>query len=256
MSYGAAMMLRLLRTWSAKAHLFKFVYLGNSKAFYARTLKFPECALDDNNIASHFEPYQGLAEFWQGYADSNHLNYGGFVAGVAKARQIEFFSALDLACGTGTQTAYLANFIPEVVGLDASEPMLEQARRCCPGRPGVRFVRGDFRDFRLGQAFDAIVCGFNSLNYVADIDELRRVFQSVARHLTPDGIFVFDTITRSGMLQLSGLFYHVEADGKRFAIHFEYAERESIEKATVLMPTGIETHVRIPIDPQDVKKGF
>src|SRR5262249_8526045 len=156
-------------------------------------------------------------------------------------------SILDLACGTGTLTMRLAEIAPEVIGLDASESMLIQARARCSTLSGVQFRRGDFCSFQLGRQFDAVVCAFNSLNYLTDIGELVAVFRSVALHLRPGGLFVFDSFTRKGMLSLSGLYLHTEVNGRRFAMRFDYDPRLRKERALVLLPAGIETHWRIPI---------
>ena len=130
--------------------------------------------------------------------------------------------------------------------------MLAQARRRYSNWPGVRFIHDDFRSFHLDQPFDAVVCAGNSLNYVADNRELSAVLASVARHLKANGLFVFDTYTHEGMQYLSGQYLHADVDGRRFAISFHYDPRQRREKSLLLMPMGIETHRRIPIDPKDV----
>ncbi|MEV0620593.1 class I SAM-dependent methyltransferase [Nonomuraea sp. NPDC050404] len=48
--------------------------------------------------------------------------------------------ALDFGCGAGRLTNALARHFPEVVGVDISEPMLEQARRLDRSGGRVRFV--------------------------------------------------------------------------------------------------------------------
>jgi SAM-dependent methyltransferase len=105
----------------------------------------------------------------------------------------------------------------------------------------------------LGRRFEAAVCSFNSLNYVGDLGELGAVFRSVADHLRPGGLFVFDTHTCAAMDRVSGMYLHAEAEGKRFAIHFDYDWRRLREKAVVLLRSGVEIHWRIPIDPTDVE---
>ena len=49
--------------------------------------------------------------------------------------------ALDIACGTGRYSRWLANRLgpDQVTGLDLSQPMLRRAGR---DAPGIRFVRG------------------------------------------------------------------------------------------------------------------
>lgn len=123
--------------------------------------------------------------------------------------------ALDLACGTGTLALMLADDGWDVLGLDASEAMLEQARAKAanldtPGR--AVFVRGDMRvDVTAGERpatsdadgyaqpsnmFDLATCVYDSLNYLLAEADLAACFAAVAKVLVPGGLFVLDLNTR------------------------------------------------------------
>ena len=247
------MLYRYWQTWRAKVHLFDTRNQRPSTAFYATKLCFPECEPDRGDTSRHFQPYEGLADIWHPYAGTIHPDYPAFIAKLAKVRKLEVQSILDLACGTGTMTARLASIAPQVVGIDLSEPMLVKARSQRCSLPGVTFVRGDIRSSHLGQQFEVVVCACNSLNYLTDIAELGSVFQNVAEHLRPGGLFVFDTITELGMRVMSGYYLHITFDETRFAMHFEYDPKSRTERAEILLPSGSENHVQIPIDPSDVK---
>lgn len=60
---------------------------------------------------------------------------------------------LDLGCGTGHLTAQIALSGAEVVGLDRSPEMIEQARKAYPD---LKFVVGDGAEFELPEPFDAV----------------------------------------------------------------------------------------------------
>src|SRR4029079_10816167 len=60
---------------------------------------------------------------------------------------------LDLGCGTGALTAQIAAAGAEVVGIDSSPQMVEQARRSFPN---LRFETGDARTFAIDGTFDAV----------------------------------------------------------------------------------------------------
>ncbi|HWB09634.1 MAG TPA: methyltransferase domain-containing protein [Pirellulales bacterium] len=60
---------------------------------------------------------------------------------------------LDLGCGTGHLTAKIADAGADVLGIDASSAMVEQARR---NFPGVSFEVADARGFRPDRPFDAV----------------------------------------------------------------------------------------------------
>jgi len=101
---------------------------------------------------------------------------------------------LEIGCGSGVDTAWLAGRGGRVVAADPSAAMLEQARaRVAAARTGraVRFVRCGLEsvDRHLGSCrFDAIVSNFGALNCVPRLDALGRL---AAARLDPGGrVFV------------------------------------------------------------------
>ena len=242
------------RNWRAKVSLLAPYLRVRPETFFAREQRYtvsPQSALADWPV---LPPYEALADIWHAYSCNSQPNYSCFLQSVARRRGVVLRSILDLACGTGTLTERLARLAPEVVGLDASEPMLIQARSHCSGLPGVHFARADFREFNLDQQFDAVVCAYNSLNYLANPAELSKVLQCVARHLRPGGVFIFDTTTMRGMQGSNTLYYHAEGEGRRLVMHFRYDSRQRKQTVAVSLPSGMEMHRRIPIDPEDVAK--
>jgi SAM-dependent methyltransferase len=100
---------------------------------------------------------------------------------------------LELACGTGRLTVPLAESGVSVVGLDRSSTMLETAgARAKANGAEVEFVQGDMRTFDLGRTFSLIFVTSNSLLHLTSTADLLATFESVRRHLMPDGIFAFD----------------------------------------------------------------
>ncbi len=151
-------------------------------------------------------------------------------------------------------TKSLARVTGEVVGVDASETMLSQARARFADSPHIRYVCGDFRSFAVDRQFGAVVCGFNSINYLGSMAELKAMFHHVAKHLLPGGCFVFDSMTEYGMLLSSGLYLHVQTSRKRFVMRFEYDRAQRKQTVVIQVPEGTEIHRRVPIDPRDVKE--
>jgi hypothetical protein len=54
------------------------------------------------------------------------------------------------------------------------------------------------------------------------------------------------------MRVLSGYFLHVEVGRRRFVLRFSYDAERRKEESQVILPTGVEMHRRIPLDPIDV----
>jgi SAM-dependent methyltransferase len=115
-------------------------------------------------------------------------------------RRIERFASpprrwLDVGCGTGRHLAHLQTRGLSVEGVDASAAMIARARRA---HPQVPFHVGTAQDFRLDPGRDVISLLFHVMSYQLTDDSLRRALSTVAAHLDPEGVLVFD-------------FWHAEA---------------------------------------------
>src|SRR5436305_961907 len=89
--------------------------------------------------------------------------------------------ALDVGCGTGHHLADLVRRGFEVVGVDGSSPMLEEARRA---NPGVELIEADVDALPFDDgSFDVVLC-IEVLRYIADP---QRCIAEVARVLRPGG---------------------------------------------------------------------
>jgi cyclopropane fatty-acyl-phospholipid synthase-like methyltransferase len=108
-------------------------------------------------------------------------------------------SLLEVACGTGEILLPLSKKY-EVAGLDASGPMLLQARQKLPN---VRLYRKDMRRFKVSRLFDIVICVFDSINHLLKFSEWKSLFTQIRRHLTADGIFLFDINTRERLTSLA-----------------------------------------------------
>ena len=99
--------------------------------------------------------------------------------------------ALDLACGTGAGVAYLGSrgFTP--VGVDLEPEMIRVARQRLPH---AELHVADLRQLPELGCFQAVICCFDSINYLLDADEWRALFRNVYDRLEPGGQFVFDVL--------------------------------------------------------------
>src|SRR5262249_30753086 len=96
--------------------------------------------------------------------------------------------ALDAACGTGRHARRLAELGHEVVGVDATDAMLEEARKKAPA---ADFRQGDLFDLPLETAtFDLAVCAL-ALDHAG---ELRRPLTELTRVVRPGGKVIVSDI--------------------------------------------------------------
>lgn len=100
---------------------------------------------------------------------------------------------LDVACGTGRHAREFARLGYEVVGVDHSESMLEQARSESIKRgANVEFIQRDMRNLEFIEQFDAVTCLFDSIGYVRTNDNLQQVFTSLNRALRAHGLLILE----------------------------------------------------------------
>ena len=97
---------------------------------------------------------------------------------------------VDLACGTGRHSIYLASLGYFTVALDCSREALEQCRISASSHNvKLHAVAADLQQFRFGpRSVDALVC-FNYLN--------RELAQNMVDALRKGGILIFKTFNRN-----------------------------------------------------------
>ena len=121
--------------------------------------------------------------------DEAESNRGDFAFCRSLAAQAE--SVLDLGCGTGELTASLAPG-RRVTGADPAAAMLDVARNR-PGGDKVRWVEADARNLSIGETFDLIVLTGHAFQVFLTDQDAAAVLATIARHLSPNGRFIFDT---------------------------------------------------------------
>lgn len=105
-------------------------------------------------------------------------------------------NALDLGCGRGELSFQLALSGATVTAVDYSAAAIELARSCFKDqdaalRDRVVFICGDVTRLNLGRKFDLAIAG-DVIEHLGPI-EVSTLFETVARHLKEDGIFVVHT---------------------------------------------------------------
>ncbi|MEA2428098.1 MAG: hypothetical protein QOF37_1726 [Thermoleophilaceae bacterium] len=110
-------------------------------------------------------------------------------------------SILDLGCGTGGHAIPLARRGYEVVGVDLSAEMLEQARRkAADAGVALTVEQGDARTADVGRTFDAVLVMFAVIGYQLTNDDVRALLATARRHLRPGGVLVFDAWHGPGVI--------------------------------------------------------
>ena len=134
---------------------------------------------------ARYDEFAEWYEQWAGDGPPLIAAHSGLLPDVTGAR------VLDIACGQGRMSRYLARLGADVVGVDISAAMLDKARAIGPDE--IAYVRGDVaRDpgWRDGRPFDGCTCDLALM----DIDELAGTLSTVTTVLRPGGWFVASVV--------------------------------------------------------------
>lgn len=127
------------------------------------------------------------------YDDINYKEISGFILEKYQKYSTNKSLYLDLACGTGNVSVYLAKEFKEVFLVDISEEMLmEASNKLRKEKISFKILLQDMTQLNLNRKFDLITCVLDSTNYILDKSDLRNYFKSVYDHLNNEAIFVFD----------------------------------------------------------------
>lgn len=147
----------------------------------------PADASPDSTADLVGDPFAAVAPFYD-------LDMSGYEDDVTLYRQLAGTAdgaVLELGCGTGRVALALADDGVEVVGVDISEAMLAIARARA-GASAPEWIHGDLLDLDLGRQFPVVLVPLGGLQHMEELDDLTDAFETIARHLAPDGIAVVD----------------------------------------------------------------
>ncbi len=136
-------------------------------------------------------------------------------------------SLLEVACGTGAVLQHLAPHFEAAVGLDISKsmPRIERDKL-----PDTQFFQEDMTGFRLDRTFDVAICPYDSINHLLRFSDWVKTFGVIKRHLSPQGLFVFDMNTEFGLERLIDQTPHVhEFEDGTFVVNVVNASRRISE---------------------------
>lgn len=175
--------------------------------------------------------YDALAPFYDRYWGPSFLDdavrfYLQFLAPkLPKGAKV-----LDLCCGPGHFSAWLAAQGIQVTGIDASPAMIRLAELKAAG---AEFRVADMLNLELGARFAAVVCFFNSMNQVLSRERLLDVLRSVHRHLLHGGWLLFDVVPEKAYADSWETRESVTLDGRVCELTYRYDETKRLASCEV-----------------------
>ena len=109
---------------------------------------------------------------------------------------------LELGCGTGRVLIPLSQHCRYIHGVDLSPSMLQV---CCENMAKAnlspekaRVEQGDIANLDLGIKFDLITAPFRVFQNLIEDEQILGCFETVRKHLAPDGVTIFNTFNPYG----------------------------------------------------------
>ena len=141
------------------------------------------------------EAYTGFASVYDRYMDN--VPYDTWTENIKylfKKYNMPMELVCDLGCGTGQMTRRLKAAGYDMIGIDVSYDMLMEAQTSQDSE-GILYLCQDMREFELYGTVGAVVSLCDSMNYLANTDDLLTVCKLANNYLDPKGLFIFDVKT-------------------------------------------------------------
>lgn len=171
--------------------------------------------LDQKEVKKTMEAYTGFAEVYDELMDNiPYPEWSEYLTSLLKEYGVEKGLVAELGCGTGNITELLSAKGYDMIGIDNSEEMLSIAREKQMMRQmeelsdetmaeakseaestSILYLLQDMREFELYGTVDAVVSICDSMNYILEEEDLKKVFSLVNNYLEERGIFIFDLNT-------------------------------------------------------------
>lgn len=140
------------------------------------------------------DAYTGFSKLYDLFMDNiDYEQWGNYLLSLLREYGVNTGIVLDMGCGTGTITEFLAGQGYDMIGIDSSYDMLEAAseKKIASGHD-ILYLNQDMREFELYGTVAAAVSICDSINYITEYEDLVKVFKLVNNYLDPEGFFIFD----------------------------------------------------------------
>ena len=150
--------------------------------------------------------YTSFAHVYDTFMDNiPYEGWSQYLISLLKMYGIDDGIVLDMGCGTGNITEWLAKAGYDMIGIDNSEDMLmTAAQKAMEAGLDIMYLEQDMRSFELYGTVSAAVSICDSMNYILKPDELLQVFKLVNNYLDPEALFIFDMNTEYKYKEIMG----------------------------------------------------
>lgn len=185
-------------------------------------------------------PYSRLAEIYDHVM--RHVDYAhwaSYVTSLFKRHKMKPESIFDLACGTGSLAMELHRRGYAVAGADGCREMLVVGEtKVQKLNYPIAFYHRNLLSLHDLPPSDAVLCLYDSINYMMSLDDMAQAFQEVRQVVAPGGLFVFDICTENNSLKhFSDMTEEDSGEGFSYIRHSYYEDGVQFNKFNILFET-------------------
>lgn len=138
------------------------------------------------------DAYTAFARVYDMFMDNVPYRYwSSYICEVLNEYGITDGPVLDLGCGTGRLTRFMAMEGYDMTGVDSAVEMLMIAREKSP-EPDILYLMQKMQELELDGCVRAVYSACDCMNYILEEEELAETFRRVYQYLESGGIFLFD----------------------------------------------------------------
>ncbi|MFO3715871.1 MULTISPECIES: class I SAM-dependent DNA methyltransferase [Anaerococcus] len=135
--------------------------------------------------------------------DLDYKGYANNILELVENYNIKKENMLELAAGSGMLTNYFFDEFKNIDALDISPDMLNVFAKKYDN-DNINLIYYDMVEFENPGKYDLIVILLDSINYVTDPKELKKLFANCYKNLKEDGLLVFDINSEYKMTEIFG----------------------------------------------------
>lgn len=152
------------------------------------------------------EAYTGFASVYDLFmGDVPYEQWEKYLYHLLKSQGVTRGTVVDLGCGTGSITELLARRGYDMIGIDYSPDMLAVAQnKMYEKGQSILYLLQDMTEFQLAGQVQAMVSICDSMNYILEDEDLKKVFAQAACYLESGGVFIFDMNTEYKYAEIMG----------------------------------------------------
>ena len=152
------------------------------------------------------------------YEGKNYKKEFNFIKKIIRKYQKKPKTLLDLGCGTGSYSKLMTELKLNVTGVDSSKSMLKIAKSRYKKHKKLIFKESNILKMDLKKKYNVVSALFHILSYQTTDKNINKFFKNSEKHLTTNGILIFDFWYKDGVFNLQKPLRFREVENKYFKV--------------------------------------